>query len=134
MLTIIEQLHAPATVQTEKLGGQTAVLSEDATESSVMPVRHGMLDQHLCEVMPVLKRALENRRPCHARRSLVERIEERVVPEEHTPHRPRESNTCVVQLFFVAQAGRRDVTDAETTVPRNKKRWIVFLMDARANR
>ena len=63
-------MHADATVQTEKLGGQTAVLSEDATESSVMPVP----DQHLCEVMPALKRALENGRPCHARRSLVEHM------------------------------------------------------------
>ena len=65
MLTIIEQLHALATVQTEKLGGQTAVLSEDATESSVMPVP----DEHLWQVMPALKRALENGRPCHVRRS-----------------------------------------------------------------
>ena len=52
-LAMMEKLHAGrvqlARVQNTKFGRQTAVLSEGATESRAMPVRHEMLDQHLCK-------------------------------------------------------------------------------------
>ena len=83
----------------QRFEGQTSVLRESATESAtdsspVMPVRDGMLDQHLCKVMPVMQprlgaqafmqRGATKSWGAHARGTSA-RKHLKVVPTAHTP-------------------------------------------------
>ena len=86
--------RAPAKVQNEKPGRQTAFFSEGATESRVMPVGDEVLDQRLCTLMPAMQtragrqtsvsRGATKSSGAHAR-TIGARSIQYVVPAEHTP-------------------------------------------------
>ena len=109
-------------VQSEELGRQTALLSKGATESRVMPVRHEMLDQHLCKVMPAMRtrperqttvlRGATESRGAHYGGTGATSISDSGARRAHTDQTSRRLEWFSCLLLRVARAGRWDETSS----------------------